>query len=223
MGLRKSFVGRRGLAKKETILKYFDQIFVISLPNEVGDQRKKVLHSHMVEHGIEYTVWTGTELENGVVGLLCSMHGLLTWCIQNKMENVLICEDDNSWLIPFWPAMDEIWPQVPKEYHCLFLSCNLLSRPERVSQNILRIRSSYSTNAIVYSLEAMKLIMPLIRSNLTTAYDILLMKHIQPLGKTYCTIPMLSNQRAGYSSIEKKEIDWAEYQSQSFRMYTHNI
>jgi hypothetical protein len=34
---------------------------------------------------------------------------------------------------------------------------------------------------------------------------------------------MLSNQRAGYSSIEKREIDWAAYQSQSFAMHTHNI
>jgi hypothetical protein len=216
-------VERFFICKKNITLKYFDKIFVISLPNEVGEKRREILATHMEEHGIEFQCWIGTELENGVVGLLCSMHGLLTYCIQNKFQHVLICEDDNSWLIPFWPAMDEIWPQVPEDYHCLFLSCNLLSRPERVSQNILRIRSSYSTNAIVYSLEAMKLILPLIEANPTTAYDIILMKHIQPLGKSFCTLPMLSNQRAGYSSIEKREIDWASYQAQSFAMHTHNI
>jgi GR25 family glycosyltransferase involved in LPS biosynthesis len=204
-------------------MKYFDKIFVVSLPNEVGRKRKEVLFFQMQVEGIDFTVWTATEHENGVVGLLCSMHGLMTYCIMHNFSNVVILEDDNEFKYPFWPMMDEIWPQVPKDYHCLFLSCNLLSRPERVSQNILRIRSSYSTNAIVYSLEAMKLIVPLIEKNPTTAYDIILMKFLQPENRCYATIPMLSNQRAGYSSIEKKEIDWSEYQSQSFRMYTHGI
>jgi GR25 family glycosyltransferase involved in LPS biosynthesis len=204
-------------------MKYFDQIFVISLNNEVGWGRTEVIWKELQEQDIQSARWTATEHENGVVGLLQTMHQLFTYAVANNEQNVLVLEDDNHFLVPFWPAMDEIWPQVPKDYHCLFLSCNLLSRPERVSRNILRIRSSYSTNAIVYSLEAMKLIVPLIEKNPTTAYDILLMKHIQPLGKSYCTLPMLSNQRAGYSSIEKKEIDWAEYQRQSFRMYTHNI
>jgi hypothetical protein len=205
-------------------MKHFDKIFVISLPNEVGRQRMKVILPHLKEEGIDFLVWVGTERENGVVGLLNSMHGLLTHCIEKGFENTMILEDDNRFLIPAVPFLDEVWPQVPKDYHCLFLSCNLLSRPERVSQNILRIRSSYSTNAIVYSLEAMKLILPLIEANPTQAFDITLMKGLQqPYNKCFCTIPMLSEQRPGYSSIEKKEINWAEYQQQSFKMFTHNI
>lgn len=204
-------------------MKYFDKIFVVSLPNEVGRKRMEVMLSHLKEHGIEYDLWEATESDNGVIGLLSSMYKIFNFCISFGYTNCLVLEDDNHFLVPIKPAMDEIWPQVPKDYHCLFLSCNLLSRPDRVSNNILRLRSSYSTNAIVYSLEAMKLIVPLISEHYTTAYDILLMKHIQPLGKSYCTYPMLSNQRAGYSSIEKKDIDWAAYQAQSFAMHTHNI
>lgn len=204
-------------------MKYFDNIFVISLDNEIGRQRMEVLGPHFEEHGIKYEVWDGTEHENGVIGLLKSMHELFTYCILKEKNNVLVFEDDNNFLLPFWPAMDEIWPQVPKDYHCLFLSCNLLSRPERVSENILRILSSYSTNAIVYSPEAMKLILPLIESNPTLAFDIILMKFIQPENRCYCTLPMLSNQRPGYSSIEKREIDWSAYQAQSFATYTQGI
>jgi hypothetical protein len=183
----------------------------------------EVMRPHLEQHGIEYVTWTATEHENGVVGLLDSMHQLFSACIRNGYLNTLVLEDDNEFLRDFWPVIDEIWPEVPKDYHCLFLSCNLLSRPERVSANMLRIRSSYSTNAIVYSLEAMKLILPLIEANPTLAFDIILMKFIQPDGKSYACYPMLSNQRPGYSSIEKKEIDWAAYQAQSFAMYTNNI
>lgn len=204
-------------------MKYFDKIFVISLPNEVGMKRMEVMWPHLQEHNIQTARWTATEHENGVIGLLQTMHQLFTLAVANGEGNVLLLEDDNRFLIPFWPAMDEIWPQVPKDYHCLFLSCNLLSRPTRISPNVLRIASSYSTNAIVYSLEAMKLILPLIEKNQTLAYDIILMKFLQPENKCYCTMPMLSEQRPGYSSIEKREINWAEYQHQSFRMYTNGI
>lgn len=183
----------------------------------------EVMEPHLREHGIECNRWTATEHENGVVGLIQTMHSLFTWAVKREKSHILVLEDDNQWLLDFWPAMDEIWPQVPKDYHCLFLSCNLLSRPERISPNILRIGSSYSTNAIVYSLEAMKLILPLLEQFPTTAYDITIMKHIQPLSKTYACIPMLSEQRFGYSSIEKRNINWAEYQQQSFKMFTNGI
>lgn len=215
-------LGRRILYKK---MKYLDKIFIVSLDNQVGRDRMIILRHHLYDQGIgNYEVWPATEHENGVIGLLQSMHSLFSHCIQKGINNVLVLEDDNNFLLPVRPAMREIWPQVPKDYHCLFLSCNLLSRPERISENILRIGSSYSTNAIVYSLEAMKLILPLIESNPTTAYDITIMKGLQQqYGECYCTFPMLSNQRAGYSSIEKREIDWAAYQSQSFATYTNGL
>lgn len=204
-------------------MKYFDRIFVISLPNEVGKKRMSVMTPHLNEHGVLFELWEGSEHKNGVIGLLSSMYYLFHFAIRFNWNNVLVLEDDNNFLLPFWPAMDEIWPQVPKDYHCLFLSCNLLSRPERVSPNILRIASSYSTNAIVYSLEAMKLILPLIESNPTLAFDIILMKFLQPENRCYCTFPMLSSQWPGYSSIEKREINWAEYQAQSFAIYTKGL
>lgn len=204
-------------------MKYFDEIFVVSLPDEVGEKRMEATGVHLQEQDISYFLWEATKDENGVVGLLKSMHSLFSYSIGMGYKNTLILEDDNNFLLPFWPAMDEIWPQLPKNYHCLFLSCNLLNRPERVSENILRIGSSYSTNAIVYSLEAMKLILPLIEANPTLAFDIILMKFLQPIGKCYACFPMLSNQRAGYSSIEKREIDWAAYQSQSFATYTKGV
>lgn len=216
-------LGRCVLCKKGIVMKYFDQIFVISLNNEVGNKRTEVIWRELQEHDIQSARWTAIEHENGVIGLLQTMHQLFTYAVANNEENVLVLEDDNHFLVPFWPVMDEIWPQVPKDYHCLFLSCNLLSRPTRIAPNVLRIASSYSTNAIVYSLEAMKLILPLIEANQTLAYDIILMKFLQPEGHCYCTIPMLSNQRPGYSSIEKREIDWAAYQSQSFNTYTKGL
>lgn len=204
-------------------MKYFDKIFVVSLQNEVGRKRMEVMIPHMKEQGIEVTLWTATEHENGIVGLLASMHSLFTWCIQNNYETVLVLEDDSNFKVSFWDFIREVWPQLPAKYHCIFLACTLMSRPERISANLLRIGSSYCTNAIVYTNEAMRLILPMIEKNPTQAYDVTLMKNLQTEGRCYATFPQMCFQRAGYSSIEKTEMDWESYQTQAFNTYTNGI
>lgn len=204
-------------------MKYFDWVFVVSLDNDIGRQRMSVLDPHLKEQGIVYEKWIATENENGVVGLLQTMLALFKSCILSGLNNVLILEDDSEFVVDFWSFIKEVWPQVPEEYHCLFLACTLMSRPERVSNNLLRIGSSYCTSAIVYTLEAMKLIVPMIEKNPTQAYDITLMKNLQPDGKCFATYPQMCYQRAGYSSIEKKEMDWRSYQSHAFNTYTKGI
>lgn len=204
-------------------MKYFNKIFVVSLGNEVGHQRMAITDAHLYDEQISYEIWDATENENGVVGLLQSMHKLFTHCINMGFEEVLVLEDDTEFVVTFWPFIKEIWPQLPKDYHCLFLACTLMSRPERVSTNILRIEASYCTNAIVYTREAMQLILPMIESNSTTAYDIILMKYLQPDRKCYATYPQMCFQRAGYSSIEKTEKDWKSYQTHAFQTYTKGL
>jgi len=181
------------------------------------------MRPHMEEQGIEYELWEATENANGVVGLLQSMHRLFTHCIEQGFETVLVFEDDSNVKVSFWDFIREVLPQLPAKYHCLFLACTLMSRPERISANLLRIGSSYCTNAIVYTLEAMKLILPMIEANPTQAYDITLMKNLQTNGLCFATYPQMCFQRKGYSSIEKKDMDWELYQTQAFAMHTHNI
>lgn len=204
-------------------MNYFDKIFVVSLDNEVGNKRKEVLIPHLEEQGIEATIWTATEHENGIVGLLCSMVGLFKHCLQMKYKTVLVLEDDTHFKVSFWDFIREVWPQMPKDYHCLFLACTLLSRPERIAPNILRIGSSYCTNAIVYTAEAMRMIIPMIGKHPTQAYDVTLMKELQPLGKCLATFPQMCFQREGYSSIEKREMNWEMYQRQAFITYTNGL
>lgn len=204
-------------------MKYLDQIVVISLPNDVGRARMSVLEPHLKEQGIEYMKFDATENENGVVGLLQTMKELFTILVGHRFTNVLILEDDSEFVLPVRDFMNEVWPQVPKDYHCLFLACTLMSRPVRISDNILRIGSSYCTNAIVYTLEAMRLILPELEKNPTQAYDITLMKGIQQEGRCYCTFPQMCYQREGYSSIEKRSMDWKSYQTQAFNTYTKGL
>lgn len=204
-------------------MEIFNKIFLINLDNEIGRERLAVCDEHLKEQGIEYERWVAVEKENGAHGLLATMKELFEYCVLSGFTNVLVLEDDAKMLLPFWPFVKEIWPQLPADYHCLFLGCNLLSKPVRHSANILRIRSSYATHAICYSLEGMKLILKLFEEPEVVPYDIVLMKGLQYLGKSYCTFPMLCIQREGYSSIEKRVIDWGKNCLFTYHAHTYNI
>src|SRR5580704_3596182 len=100
-------------------MKYFDNIFVINLDNQVGKWRLSRLTSHFQEHGIEFERWEGTENANGAIGLLYSYLRLFVHCVKNGWTNILIFEDDARFVVDFWNFIDEVWPQVPEDYHCL--------------------------------------------------------------------------------------------------------
>lgn len=204
-------------------MKYFDKIFVINLDNEIGHWRLSRFKVHFEEHDIEFERWEGTENSNGAIGLLYSYLRLFAYCIKNEWTNVLIFEDDARMVVGFWPFIDEIWTQLPYDYHCLYLGINLHEQPARHSANLLKIKSAYASHAIVYSLAAMRLIVDAIKRNPYLTYDIMLMKEIQPLGKSYCTYPQLCFQRPGVSHIEKDFKDWSTVSAETFSRYTKNL
>jgi len=49
------------------------------------------------------------------------------------------------------------------------------------------------------------------------------MSGLQPLGKCYCTYPMLCLQRPGYSSIEKGEKDWGKTATFTYNAHTFKL
>lgn len=202
----------------------FSKIFLINLDNEVGQARLEVATNHLAGHQVEFERFKATEHDRGAWGLLWTMKRLFIKCIVENLTNVAVFEDDVQLMAPFWPFIEEVWPQLPTDYHCLCLGTNLLARPVRISTNILQVRSAYATHAIVYSLEAMKEILKALDNNPTCLpYDIVLMQQIQTLQKTYCTFPQLALQRPGYSSIEKGEVDWAKHATFTFNAHTFQL
>jgi GR25 family glycosyltransferase involved in LPS biosynthesis len=204
----------------------FSKIFVVNLDNEIGQERLGVITNHFAGHQIEFERFKATEMKRGAWGLLWTMKRLFVKCVTENLDNVLVFEDDASLQAPFWPFIDDVWPQLPKEYHALYLGINLLSQPDRVSQNILKVRSAYATHAIVYSLTGIRLALQALDSlenNTCLPYDIVLMRELQSRGQCYCTIPQLALQRIGFSSIEGGQKDWATTSNFTFRAHTLHV
>lgn len=204
----------------------FSKIFVINLDNEVGKRRLEIIGNHLAGHEVPFEIFKATEHDRGAWGLLWTMKRLFIKCVTENLDNVLVLEDDATMVAPFWPFIEKVWPQLPSDYDTLCLGTNLLSEPQKISDNILRIRSAYATHAMVYSLSAIRKILVMLESqnNKTCLpYDIVLMKELQVQQKSYCTFPQLALQRAGFSSIEKDERDWGAVSTFTFNSHTFNI
>lgn len=198
-----------------------ENVFVLNLDSR--PDRLEAADCQLKEAGIPYTRFPAISHENGIKGLLLTMEALFEKCIAEGLDKVCVLEDDFKFLLPPVPFLNEVMPQLPENYHCFHLGLNLLEQPVKVSTNILRVRTSYATHAIVYSQEAMRLILPLLKREETQPYDILLMHHIQPMGKCYCTYPMLCTQRPDHSNIENKYMDWATLMNTTYTMHTKFI
>jgi hypothetical protein len=197
----------------------FTEVFLINLPERID--RLAVSDAILKEAGIDYTLWIATKNENGIKGLCLTMKALFEYAMLIGLENFIVLEDDCNFKLPINEFLNLLTEQLPENYDCLYLGCNLTSKPERYSENILKINTSYCTQAICYSRKAVEVIMKDIDK--IEPYDIKLMKIIQGRGMSYCTFPMFCEQFESYSNIENRIMDWASYQRQTYASYTKNI
>lgn len=198
---------------------FIDKVFVIS----VDDNELKICDYGLVKQGIGYEKFEGV-VTNSAVGLNLSMIKLFKLCLERGYQNVLVLEDDALWKIPRVPDfIVQCFPQLPKDYFCLHLGINLLSQPERISENILRVDQAFSSHAIIYSRDAIEFILPIVERQPEIPYDITLRREVQPTGKVYCTMPMICTQRDRVSRIEGKFTQWDAIMAQTYAMHTKNL
>lgn len=198
--------------------KDIDEVYVISLQHRID--RREQMQCELNEHGIKFSFFDAIQDENGAFGLIKTMRKLFTEILSKDQNTVMILEDDSHFLLPSVPFLNEVLPQLPQDYYCFHLGCNLIAAPRRISTNILKIDKAYATHAIIYSREAIELILPLLLRDEIVPYDILLMNSIQTYGKSYCTMPMLATQRESYSDIEKSVPVWGQLMATTFAMHT---
>ena len=204
-------------------LNFFDEVYVINLPHRTD--RLAQMDEELGRHGIPYRPWNAVyNPTNGAHGLIETMKQLLRHVIQNRQRNVIILEDDASFLVSNPTAfLATILPQVPQNYHLLMLGLNLLATPVRISENILKVTDSYSTHAIAYSLEGARIALRRLEELDPMPYDIFIRQELLPLMSSYCTFPMMATQRKSYSDIEKGEPKWHELMITSYNMHTKNL
>lgn len=197
----------------------FTEVFLINLPERID--RLSVSNAILHEAGVDYTLWKATKDEDGKKGLCLTMKALFEYIMVTDIQDFIVLEDDCNFKLNINDFLNILVEQLPEDYDCLYLGCNLTSQPTRYSENLLKICTSYCTQAIAYSRRTVEIIMKDIDK--IEPYDIKLMKIIQSRGHSYCTFPMFCEQFESYSNIENKVMDWASYQRQTYASYTKGI
>jgi GR25 family glycosyltransferase involved in LPS biosynthesis len=205
------------------LLNLFDEVYVINLPHRID--RRVEMEDQLMAHGIPFTIFPAIyDPENGIRGLVETMKVLCRHILDKDQKNVIILEDDAQFLVGNPVAfLKEILPQVPANYHLLYLGLNLLTRPTRMSENILKVADCYSTHAIAYSQDAVRLVLERLEQVSLKPYDIFMREEVLGHGRAFCTFPMLATQRDSFSDIEKKVPDWGRLMALTFSMHTKNL
>jgi len=210
------------LKASEMFIDFFDKVYVINLKERVD--RLLVIEDELNGFEIPFTVFEATKDVSGVKGLFETMKRLMQEIVDKRYSNVLVLEDDASFLVPD-PVefLRQCIPQLPKDYQLFHLGLNLLSPPRRMSENILKVVDCYSTHAIAYSYEGAKFVLERLTGAPVQPYDQFIRTEILPCARSYCTFPMLATQRLSMSSIENKEVDWGRLMAMTYSMMTKNL
>lgn len=202
------------------------KIFIISLPERKED-RLDLLTAKLGELLLEYTVIHAIKDEIGARGLVLTMQKLLQYCVNERLDNALILEDD-ALFIENPDLIEKCIEQLPGDFHLLYLGGYMpYAHKKLYSDNLIQLSMMYSTHAIYYSREAMiKILEQLddtIHRGYTRPYDQLLCNGIQKEKRCYCTYPMIMKQRSGYSDIQKDQVDYKKWHEDKFKEMTAGL
>lgn len=192
-------------------------IIVISLP-----ERKQQIESELRNQFIAYRVFDAIQDENGIKGLQLSIEQVFRHCLNTGSKNALIFEDDAVFEVDN-PVrlMNECISELPFDYDCLQFGTNIVSRPKRYSNTLLKVNYTHSTHCVLYSRKAMLHILSILDHK--THLDTLIHKYLQPLGNCYCSSTLIVNQRDGYSFIEKRNMKYGTIMKDKFKKMTQGI
>lgn len=175
-----------------------DEIFIVSLQKR--QERRDYIRKQFKALGITARTWYAIELMNGANGLKQTMKAMFQYCTDREFNQVGVFEDDSEFLVS--PELiGDCMAELPEGWLTFSPGLTLLTPPGTFSNNLLRVQAAYSTHSVFYSLEAMKLILPLLDK--PGPYDVLLKDHIQPLGQSYCSRVLITTQKTYPSDIYK--------------------
>lgn len=188
-----------------------DKIYCLNLPHR--DDRLLAFTEMAEKYNFPFQRVTAIpDVANGARGLRDTMQQLFKKCIADGYQHVLIFEDDCEIIVePWWfeDTMNNVMKQFPENYHMIFLGCQITGTVNgKISPNLVSASKMFSTHSVLYSLQGMK---EIISNGFDFPIDNYYVEKIEPMQRSFCTYPLLTSQRAGYSDICKNEIDWSPF------------
>ena len=205
---------------------FTSRIFVLNLPER--PDRISELWPHLEEYEIPSPIVVpATKNINGARGLKDTLQHLFIKNYYTQNWPILILEDDAEFIVPQEELHDVVSAaikELPDGWLQLYLGVQLILRPEnKYSPHLIQLPLGYATHAIIYSKEGIQTILEKWNPLSDDPIDIFFSKVIHPLGKSFCTIPMVCSQRESVSDISPEFKSWKFCLEKKFDEYTKEI
>jgi len=197
-------------------LSFVDKIYLVNLQS----REDRLLESAelLEEYSIPYEVFPAIKDTQGARGLRDTMLLIFNEAIENNYENILVLEDDVSFVEPpstFHDTMNNATKQLPENYHLFYLGGQPTAGYSHChSANLLPAIKYFATHAVVYSKQGVK---EILGRNMDFPIDNWLVDTIQTEGFCYAVNPILCSQRPSFSDIGGQPMDW-----NPFIVHRHN-
>ncbi len=225
-------------------MEYFENIFDIKIEEAVcislkkDISRRNIVKDIFKKLNLVVKFYLPDKNKDPVKGCLNSHIYCIEYAKKNKFKNILIFEDDVSFINLDFFKNKKI--NIPSNFDMLYLGYNIL-KGHKYSENLIKLECGLTTHAYIIQEHMYDEVLNKINENwnekkydLTEneksylqnkikAIDIFYAKEIQDKYKnSYGIYPILATQAPGFSSIENKELDYSNLFN-SHSNYFYNI
>jgi len=194
--------------------------FYINLDHRTD--RKEHVEEQMKIMNINATRFNAVKMENGAIGCSMSHLKLLQNAIVNKLEHILILEDDITFLDPelFKEQFKKFMEIHKNNWDVIIFAGNNLPPYEKIDDTCIKVTRCQTTTGYLVNGHYIKVLAQNIKMGLTNlihrpkehskfAIDKFWFV-LQSTGRWYLIMPTSVVQREDYSDIEKKKINYSK-------------
>jgi glycosyl transferase family 25 len=204
-----------------TIIRSIDDIkhaFYINLEHRVD--RKEQVEEQLKTIGINAERFNAIKMENGAIGCSMSHLKILQDALANKLDHVLIVEDDILFLKPevFKPQINKFFELHGNNWDVVLLAGNNMPPYKPIDDTCIQVSRCQTTTGYLVNGHYIKVLMQNVKLGLTNliskpsehskfAIDKFWFV-LQGASKWFLITPLTVVQREGYSDIEKRVISY---------------
>lgn len=198
--------------------KYFDKVYCINL-NRRPDRWENTINELKkfdIDNVIRFPAVDGSELNgqfkllNGEIGILKTHINLIEKCKMDKIESVLILEDDVVFTDDL-KNFDLYMSHIPKNWDFIYFGGNhdFGPPPKKLNDHVLIAKDVVALHCVAIKNTMFDSILNLI-PNMETQVDTYY-KQLQKISNSYCVTPNIALQREGFSDIQNNFVNYNHF------------
>jgi GR25 family glycosyltransferase involved in LPS biosynthesis len=196
---------------------FFDKIYCINLDERTD--RWELAEKELESVGItNYIRFSAIKNENGAIGCRDSHIEVIKHAKKNNYNRILIFEDDFIFINKNQELINKTLTQLEKINYDIFYFGATLEKNygilKKIDENIVNTNFAYALHA--YSVNPRCYDFIINEGSKYPIIDVFVQSRIVSRGNCYIANPMLCLQRADYSDIEKKDVDYVSMMSENF-------